>query len=113
MAARVGRRQVGFAAFLVAGLAVAFALAFFVSPEASSKPDGLDKVAIDQGFDRTETDHRLDGSPTAGYALRGVGDDRLATGLAGVVGVAVTFLLAGGLTLVVRRRAARREIAGA
>jgi cobalt/nickel transport system permease protein len=44
------------------------------------------------------------GSPLADYAVTGVGSERLSGGLAGVVGVAVTLLLVGGLTLLVRRR---------
>jgi hypothetical protein len=36
--------------------------------------------------------------------VAGVGSERLSGGLAGVVGVAVTLVLAGGLTLLVRRR---------
>ncbi|CAN5654537.1 hypothetical protein BH10ACT1_BH10ACT1_34260 [soil metagenome] len=106
---RPTRKQIGLGAFIVAGLVVAFALAFFVSPEASSEPDGLNKVAIDQGFDTAERPHHLAHTPTAGYAVDGVGNDRLATGLAGLMGVTVTFLLAGGLTLVVRRTAAHRS----
>ena len=40
--------------------------------------------------------------------MRGVGDDRLSTGLAGVLGVGVVLLLGTGLTYVVRRRARPR-----
>ncbi len=87
-----------FPLFLAAGLLVAGALAFFVSPHASSQPDGLNKVAIDEGFDRTEEPHALGDLPTAGYEVSGVDDAGLSTGLAGVVGVGVTFVLcAGGL----------------
>lgn len=100
----VGRRaRLGFGAFIAGGLVVALALAFFVSPSASGEPDGLNRVAIDNGFADTETDHALDDTPTAGYEVRGVGDDRLSTGLAGLVGVAVTFAVAGGVVLLVRR----------
>jgi PDGLE domain len=100
----VGRRaRLGFGVFVVGGLVVALALAFFVSPSASGEPDGLNKVAIDNGFADTETDHALDDAPTAGYEVRGVDDDRLSTGVAGVVGVAVTFAVAGGVLLIVRR----------
>lgn len=94
--------------FIAAGLLVAAALAFFLSPEASSKPDGLNKVAIDKGFDDTEKDHNFDDSPTAGYAVKGVGNERLATGLAGLIGVSATFLIGAGLVLVVRRINASR-----
>ena len=51
----------------------------------------------------------LDDTPTAGYEVRGVDDDRLSTGLAGLIGVGVTFALAGGLFLVVRRTGRRRQ----
>jgi hypothetical protein len=85
------------------GLLVALALAFFVSPEASSKPDGLNKVAIDKGFAEQEEAHGLEDVPTAGYAVDGVDDDRLSTGLAGLIGVSVTFAIAAGLFLVVKR----------
>ncbi len=97
------RARFGFGAFIAAGLIVALVLAFFVSPSASGDPDGLDKVAIDKGFADTETDHAFGDAPTAGYGVRGVDDDRLSTGLAGVIGVAVTFAVAGGVMLVVRR----------
>jgi hypothetical protein len=89
--------------FVAAGLVVAALLAFLVAPEASSKPDGLEKVAIDEGFVDGAEDHRLADSPTADYGVEGVDDARLSTGLAGVIGIGVTFLLAGGLLLLVRR----------
>jgi PDGLE domain len=106
---KVDRRRIGLAAFIVGGLVVAAALAFLVSPQASSEPDGLDKVAIDEGFADTETDHALDDAPTAGYAVRGVDDDRLSTGLAGLIGVAVTFAATGLLFLVLRQSSRRRD----
>lgn len=76
--------------FIVGGLIVALGLAFFVSPHASGSPDGLNKVAIDQGFDTTQKGHALDDSPLAGYAVEGV-DGGISTGLAGIIGVAITF----------------------
>jgi 2-hydroxychromene-2-carboxylate isomerase len=97
------KARVGLGAFIGIGLLVALALAFFVSPQASSKPDGLNKVAADQGFDDQEQAHALDRTPTAGYAVKGVDDDRLSTGLAGLIGVGVTFAITGGLFLVLKR----------
>jgi cobalt/nickel transport protein len=103
------KHRLRFTVFVVAGLALAAALAFFVSPQASSEPDGLNRVAIDEGFAEHESTHALDDTPTAGYEVRGVDDDRLSTGLAGVIGVAATFALAGGLFLVVRHTGNRRR----
>ena len=103
------RARVKLGVFVAGGLLVALLLAFFVSPEASSQPDGLDRVAIDQGFAEQEEAHALDGAPTAGYAVEGVDDDRLATGLAGLIGVAVTFAVGAGLFLLVQRAGRRSE----
>lgn len=105
------RTTVTFTALLVGGLLVALALAFFVSPSASSAPDGLEKVAGDRGFLDTAKDSAVASGPTADYAVKGVEDERLSTGLAGVIGVTATFAVAGGLFLVVRhvRRAAPRH----
>jgi hypothetical protein len=90
---------------VLAGLAVVVALllAGVVSYYASSSPDGLTRVADDQGISRAEKPHATDDSPLAGYSVRGVGDDRLARGLAGVAGVGVVLVLGTGLTRLVRR----------
>jgi hypothetical protein len=96
-------------AFVGLGLAVALALAFFVSPEASSEPDGLNKVAIEEGFADQETAHATGDSPLAGYGVEGIDDDRRSTGLAGVIGVGVTFAVVGGAVLGMRRLARRRS----
>jgi cobalt/nickel transport system permease protein len=91
-------------AVVVGGLLVALGLAFFVSRFASSSPDGLNKVAIDQGFDDTQTDHATTNSPFAGYGVEGVHDQGLSTGIAGIIGVAVTFGLGLLIFVVVGRR---------
>ncbi len=101
--------RITLATFVGAGLLLAIALAFFVSPQASSQPDGLNRVAIDQGFAQDETDHRLADTPTAGYSVAAVDNDRLSTGLAGLVGVAITFAATVGLTAVVRWNRGRRR----
>jgi cobalt/nickel transport system permease protein len=90
--------------FLLGGIAVAALLAGFVSFYASASPDGLQKVASDQGFSSQTAAHPSDGSPLAGYDVKGVGDERLSIGLAGLIGVGVTLGVGGGLFLLVRRR---------
>ncbi|GIU98698.1 MAG: hypothetical protein KatS3mg014_0314 [Actinomycetota bacterium] len=103
----------GFALFLVGGLLVALGLAFFVSPYASSSPDGLNRVAIDEGFAETEREHPLGDTPLAGYAVKGVEDQRLSTGLSGVIGVIVTFgaaMILFGLLRTMRARRARAPV---
>lgn len=104
--------RVRFAMFLAAGLVVALVLAFFVSPQASSNPDGLEKVATEKGIDTKARDHTFASSPTADYGVKGVDDEGLSTGLAGVLGVTVVFVLAGGLFFVVRRAGGRSSSEG-
>ena len=85
-------------------LLLALLLGGVVSYYASGDPDGLSRVAEDQGLTALEKDHAAEDSPLAGYSVRGVGDDRASTGLAGVLGVGVVLLLGTGLAYAVRRR---------
>ena len=95
--------------FLLVGLLVALVLAGVASYYASNSPDGLNKVASDNGFDKAASDHATKDSaagdsPLAGYSTKGVDNERVSGGLAGVAGVGLTFLIAGAVVLVVRRR---------
>lgn len=90
--------------FVALGLLVALVLAGVVSFYASSAPDGLEKVAADHALDAHAHDSATDGSPLAGYGVSGIESERLSVGLAGVIGVGVTFLVAGGAFLLIRRR---------
>lgn len=90
--------------FVLAGLLVALVLAGVVSYYASAEPDGLTKVSEDEGFAESEEAHDLEDSPLAGYSTEDVDDERLSGGMAGAIGVGVTFVVAGGVTLLVRRR---------
>jgi hypothetical protein len=96
------------ALFVVGGLLVALGLAFFVSPRASSAPDGLEKVATEERFADTAVEHDLADGPLADYGVRGIDDDGLSTGLSGIIGVAITFgagmLLFGALRVARARR---------
>lgn len=103
--------------FVVAGLLVAFLLAGVAGSFASGSPDGLDKTALDgctvdaageitggTCMAQREQEHQLGGSPLADYGIRGIENEYLATGLSGVLGVALTFAVGGGLFWLVRRR---------
>ena len=89
---------------LATGLFVALLLAGIISFYASGSPDGLERVAEDEGFlDRAE-EHAAAEGPLADYQAKGVENDRIAGGVAGVTGTVVVLLVMGGLTYVVRRR---------
>lgn len=95
--------------FVLVALAVTLLLAGVASYYASSHPDGLEHVAEQTGFLDTADDHPVGDGPMADYDVRGVDSPRIAGGLAGVVGVVVTLVVAGGLGHVVRRRRSAAE----
>ncbi len=85
------RIRSGIWGFVAAGLAVAALLVMVVAPLASSEPDGLERVATDQGFIDEAEDHAIDESPLADYGVSGVEDEVTGTRVAGLVGVLITF----------------------
>ena len=91
--------------FTLLALAVAIGLAAAVSPFASGEPDGLERVAADQAFlDDGRLARLQEDAPVPDYALPGVEDDRLATGLAGLAGTLLVFGFGYSVTRVARRR---------
>nr|WSZ96457.1 energy-coupling factor ABC transporter permease [Streptomyces sp. NBC_00857] len=86
------------------GLVTALVLAGFVSFYASADPDGLEKVAADQGIDKkTEPHHNAD-SPLADYGVEDISDARVSGGLAGAIGVGATVAVGSGVFWAVSRR---------
>lgn len=75
--------------FLAIGFVVAIMLAGVLSFYASSSPDGLEKVAQQIGFNKTEKEHALSSSPLAGYGVKTIEDERLSVGASGVIGVII------------------------
>jgi cobalt/nickel transport protein len=90
--------------FYLGGLLVSLLLAGFVSFYASSQPDGLEKVAEEIGFIETAKDPATAGSALADYGVEGVENERASVGIAGVVGVAATGVVATGLFLYLGKR---------
>jgi cobalt/nickel transport protein len=95
-----------------------------VSSFASGSPDGLDYAAregctfnaddeITGGtcMAQQEGEHQMGDSPLADYGIRGIDNQYLSTGLAGVLGVLVTFGIGGGILWLVRRRGRKAVVA--
>ncbi len=92
------------------GALVLALLAAFAAPFASSEPDGLQRVARDEGFGVTEREHSLRDGPFAGYGFDAVDGHEAGRSMAAFAGVVLTFLLAFAVTTLVsgirnRRRA--------
>ena len=90
--------------FLISGFVVSLFLAGVVSFYASSSPDGLEKVAGDIGFIETAKEHSNADGALADYGVKGIENDRLSTGAAGVIGVIATGVISTGLFMMVRRK---------
>jgi cobalt/nickel transport protein len=106
-------------AFIISGLGIALIIAIFVSPFASSDPDGLDRVSQDLKFEhKASEDAPANKLPFAHifdeYALKGV-PEGIATPMAGLVGTLATFGIAWGTgKLLVKKNtpAADNDISG-
>jgi hypothetical protein len=91
--------------FPIFGLAVSVGLAVFVSPYASSSPDGLEKVAESKSFLDTGRLHAVqESSPVPDYVFPWVGDPRLATAFAGFVGTLLVAFVGVAIMTLLRRR---------
>ncbi|CAM5394279.1 Cobalt ABC transporter permease OS=Streptomyces cyaneofuscatus OX=66883 GN=G3I52_33590 PE=4 SV=1 [Streptomyces cyaneofuscatus] len=90
--------------FWITGLVSALLLAGFVSFYASASPDGLERVAADQGIDEKVEEHGAADSPLADYGVGDIANARLSGGLAGVIGVSATWSWARASSGVVRRK---------
>ncbi len=90
--------------FYIAGFMVSLFLAGVVSFYASSDPDGLERVAEDIGFIETAKDHSNADGTLADYGVKGIENERASVGVAGVIGVIGTAVVAGvGFKLIARK----------
>lgn len=85
---------------VVVGLGIALGVAF-LSPLASSDPDGLERVAEDEGFLDEAKDAPYEVIPD--YLFPGVENENVATVLAGIAGVLIVAVLTLVVAFVLRR----------
>jgi hypothetical protein len=95
---------------LVVGIGIALLITFF-SPLASSEPDGLEKVAENEGFIEEAEDAPYE--VIADYVLPWVDNEDLGTILGGIIGVLIVGAIALTAAFVLwRLRGARRAASG-
>ncbi len=90
----------------IAGYFIALAVTL-LAPFASGAPDGLERVAEDEGFAEQAQDAPY--TVIADYLVPGIENEALATALAGVIGVTIVYLLVTGSAAMLYRTAARRS----
>jgi hypothetical protein len=83
------------------GLLIALGLTI-LSPLASPWPDGLERVAEDRGFIEAALEPAFEIIPD--YVFPGLGNEALATILAGLVGTLILFGLGYGLGALLKRQ---------
>jgi hypothetical protein len=83
------------------GLAIAAIIAMLAAVFASRDPDGLNAVAIKQGFEGAGKDPGLKVLP--GYTIPGL-DGTMSTIVAGLIGIAIVFVLVFLLGRLLARR---------
>lgn len=86
------------------GLVLALFLAGALSLFASSRPDGLEKVAETKGFLKKGEGRTVLASPVPDYAWPGMENEGLATAAAGIAGTLIVFGAGYGLAVLIRRR---------
>ena len=89
------------------GLIVCLLVAFF-SPLASSSPDGLERVAEDKGFISLARDAPF--QLIADYVFPGIGNEAVATILAGLIGTLILFGVVYGLAWLLKSRKTKTVI---
>lgn len=102
------RARIGMRGFAIGAVLVTLVVAAVVSQFAASAPDGLERVAQDQGLVAQAQDHALAGGPFADYATDGVRNQQASLAIAGGAGVAVTLLVGLGIGFAVRDRRSGR-----
>lgn len=93
-------------ALIFAGLLIAGVVAISSAWLASGDPDGLERVAEDEGFIETAEDPWYEVLPD--YTVPGI-DGEISTALAGVIGVVIMLGVGLGLGYLLRRRSGDDE----
>lgn len=86
------------------GLIIAVIAAIFLSPLASSLPDGLEKVAKDHGFIEKGEQGSLWKAPIPDYIFPGIKNEKLATSISGLLGSVIIFGIGCSLALLLKKR---------
>jgi len=101
---RADRARLPRTRFVVLGLVAALVVAVGVSQFAVDEPDGLERVAVDLGFDEAGEEHLLANSVFSDYATTGVTSAPVSLALAGIAGTLLTLAVGAGLLLAIRER---------
>jgi len=86
------------------GILISVFFAFFISPFASTSPDGLEKVAKDKGFVKLAEGKGVLKCLMPDYTVPGIKNEKLSTSVAGFAGTILTFGFAFALGYILKRK---------
>ncbi len=91
--------------FIWIGLGIALLLALFLSPFATTSPDGLEKMAGTKGFsEKGESSKFWKYAPLPDYAIPWIKNAKVSTALSGLTGTLAIFLIAMGFAKLIKKR---------
>ena len=90
--------------FVLIGFGIALLLTLFLSPFASTSPDGLEKVAETKGFaEKGESWKFWKYAPLPDYAIPWIKNEKVSTALSGLIGTLAIFFLAFGIGRLIKK----------
>ena len=93
-----------FNGFIWIGLGISLLLALFLSPFASTSPDGLEKVAEMKGFSKKGEGWKLwKYAPLSDYAIPWIKNEKVSTALSGSIGTLAIFLIVLGVGRIIKK----------
>lgn len=97
--------------FILIGLGICLLMALFISPFASSSPDGLEKVAETEGFSEKAGGTTFwKYAPLPDYTIPWVKTEKVSTALSGLIGTLAIFLLALGIGKLINKYPAKKAL---
>jgi cobalt/nickel transport protein len=95
-----------FDGFIWIGLGISLLLTLFLSPFASTSPDGLEKVAEMKGFSEKGEGWKFwKHAPLPDYVFPWIKNEKIATALSGLVGTLSIFCIVMGIGKLIRSTA--------
>jgi len=97
--------------FVWIGLGIALLLALFLSPFASTSPDGLEKVAETKGFsEKGESWKFWKHAPLLDYNIPWIKNKKVSTALSGLIGTLAIFFIALGIGKLIKKTSTKKVI---
>ena len=92
------------------GLGIALILALFLSPFASTSPDGLEKVAETKGFAEKGGSWKFwKHAPLSDYIIPWIKNEKVSTALSGLIGTLAIFFIALGIGKLIKKSSNRTK----